>query len=136
MAHIPYGYRIAGGKAEIDPEAKEKLDAFFASYLAGASIDKAAKEAGINRRHSVMAKMMQNPLYLGTDYYPAIVDRATFDAVADEMASRSVHHKPRGSNMVIRQVMTRFSLGSGRIDPALPAVDQAARMYDLITAVG
>ena len=73
MAHIPYGYRIAGGKAEIDPEAKEKLDAFFASYLAGASIDKAAKEAGINRRHSVMAKMMQNPLYLGTDYYPRLI---------------------------------------------------------------
>lgn len=136
MAHIPYGYRIVGGKAEIDPEAKEKLDAFFASYLAGASIDKAAKEAGINRGHSVMAKMMQNPLYLGTDYYPAIVDQATFDTVADEMAVRCAHYKPRHSKMTIRPVMTRFSMKSGWIDTALSAVDQAACMYDLIMAVG
>ena len=45
MAHIPYGYRIVGGKAVIDSEAKERLDVFFDEYLSGASISKAAKEA-------------------------------------------------------------------------------------------
>lgn len=137
MAHIPYGYRIVGGKAEIDPEAKERLDTFFDCYLAGASIKKAAKEAGINHPRSVIAKLMRNPVYIGTDYYPAMTDQAHFDAVADEMAARSVNHKPRMTTVKARPVMTQFALNAeGLSFDGLSAADQASRMYSLIMAVG
>lgn len=137
MAHIPYGYRIVGGKAEIDPDAKERLDTFFDSYLSGASIEKAAREAGIPHQHSVIADMMRNPVYLGTDYYPPMTDQARFDEVAEEMAERSKYHNPRQATVKARPVQTRFSMD--RVVTTfkhLSAADQAAAIYRQIVAVG
>ena len=137
MAHIPYGYRIVAGKAEIDPEAKERLDVFFDEYLSGASISKAAKEAGIPHQHSVMASLMRNPLYLGTDYYPPMTDQAKFDEVAEEMAERSKNHRPRTSSSHARPVMTRFSMAVQGLELGkMSAADEAAFMYNLIVATG
>lgn len=137
MAHIPYGYRIVGGKAEIDPEAKERLDIFFDEYLSGASISKAAKEAGIPHQHSVMAALMRNPVYLGTDYYPPMTDQERFNEVEDEMAERSKNHRPRTTSIHARPVMTRFSMAVQGLDFGLmSAADEAASMYNLIVATG
>lgn len=137
MAHIPYGYRIVGGRAEIDPEAKERLDVFFDEYLSGASISKAAKVAGIPHQHSVMADLMRNPVYLGTDYYPPITDQARFDEVAEEMEERSKYHRPRTSSIHARPVMTRFSMAVQGLDFGnMTAADEAASMYNLIVGTG
>ena len=137
MAHIPYGYRIVGGRAEIDPEAKGRLDVFFDEYLSGASISKAARTAGINHSHSVIADMMRNPVYLGTDYYPPMTDQARFDEVAEEMAERSKNHRPRLSCISARPVMTRFTMAAHRLDfKNMSAADEAACMYNMIVATG
>ena len=137
MAHIPYGYRIVGGKAVIDSEAKERLDVFFDEYLSGASISKAAKEAGISHQHSVMASLMRNPLYLGTDYYPPMTDQARFDEVAKEMEERSKNHRPRTSSIHARPVMTEFSMAVQGLELGkMSAADEAAFMYKLISVTG
>ena len=137
MAHIPYGYRIVGGKAEIDPDAKERLDIFFDEYLSGASIAKSIKAAGINHPHSVVADMMRNPVYLGTDYYPPMTDQARFDAVAEEMTERSKYHNPRASRIIAKPVMTRLSMAVAGLDfGSMSAADEAACMYNLIVATG
>ena len=137
MAHIPYGYRIVGGRAEIDPEAKKRLDVFFDEYMSGASISKAAKIAGINHTHRTMANLMRNPVYLGSDYYPPMTDQAMFDAVLEEMAERSKNHNPRMASMSARPVMTRFSMVMQELDfGKMSAVEQAACMYNMIVAKG
>ena len=79
----------AGGNVLVQnviPKHMECIYGKLQKYLSGASISKAAKEAGIPHQHSVMAALMRNPVYRGTDYYPPMTDQERFNEVADEMA--------------------------------------------------
>ncbi len=86
MAHIPYGYIIADGKAQIDPDCAKNLLQFFQNYLRGQSIAAAGCDIPLGR--TCLGKMLKNPVYLGDDYYPSIIDRETFDAVQAERRRR------------------------------------------------
>ena len=44
MAHIPYGYIILEGKAQIDPGCANWLVQFFKNYLGGLSIEAAGAD--------------------------------------------------------------------------------------------
>ena len=96
MAHIPYGYKIEGGLAVIIPEEAEKLQTFLDIYLKGSSIQASAKSAGLPHAPASLRRMLSNPLYLGTDYYPPIVAPETFAAVQTALAQRTHpgHTKP------------------------------------------
>jgi len=89
MSHTPYGYRIENGKAVIDDFAANQIKALFKAYLAGDSLTTAAQKAGIRTSHSVIRKMLQSTRYLGNDYYPAIIDPVTFEAVDAECIRRA-----------------------------------------------
>lgn len=52
----------------------------FQSYLAGAALTTAAKEAAIHVSHSSIHHILQTTHYIGDDYYPAIIDADTFTA--------------------------------------------------------
>ena len=45
MSHIPFGYRIENGKAEIDEPAAEQVRNLFRNYLSGMALVPAASEA-------------------------------------------------------------------------------------------
>ena len=92
MAHIPYGYIISEGKAQIDPGCAEKLMQFFKNYLGGLSIEDAGCDIPLGR--TSLGKMLKNPVYLGDDYYPQIIDAETFEAV---QAERKRRYKAHGS---------------------------------------
>lgn len=81
---IPYGYKIEMGKAVIVEEEAEKVREFFSLYLAGYAVSKAIKEAQIPRSVFSGRMMLHRELYAGDDYYPAIVDEATFQAAHEE----------------------------------------------------
>ena len=89
MGHTPYGYRIENGKAVIDEAAAAQVQALYKNYLSGLSLTNAAKEAGLDLLHSGAKRMMRNRHYLGDDFYPAIIDKETFDAVELELNRRS-----------------------------------------------
>ena len=71
--HMPMGYRIADGKAEIIPEAAEIVKGIFEDYLNGTSTYRIAKkltEQGVlnaNRRpswsHCSIGKILENQKY-------------------------------------------------------------------------
>ena len=88
MGHIPYGYRIKNGKAVIDEAAATQVRELYKNYLSGLSLTNAAKEAGLDLLHSGAKRMMRNSHYLGDDFYPAIIDRETFEAFAAERDRR------------------------------------------------
>lgn len=89
-SHIPYGYNIIDGKAVIDEVKAEQVRQMYRNYLSGLALQKAAAEAGIQTWHGSAGRMLSNKKYLGTKYYPAIIDKVIFDLVQEEKHRRAV----------------------------------------------
>ena len=132
MAHIPYGYRIERGRAVVVPEEAEKIRKFYTAYLDGLSIKNAGAAAEIPLSTATLRKMLENELYLGTDYYPPIIDRDTFDEVQRDRAIRT--HEGQTKPPQITPIRTRFKMDApDRTDAGwMSAVDVATYLYSLI----
>lgn len=126
----PYGYRICHGKAQIDDTGAKALLTLFGLYLAGWSIRFCAAQAQIP--YSVAARALSNPVYLGTAFYPAILDQKTYDAVQRERAERacSQNGAARQKGPAPRAVW-QFRLRPGR-EPLPAGQDRAAWLYEQI----
>lgn len=83
MTHTPYGYRIENAAAVIDEPAAEKIRQLYREYLESGSMRAAAIKVGIEKTHSVIGRLLKNEVYLGTDYYPQIVDEEIFEKVQE-----------------------------------------------------
>lgn len=83
MTHTPYGYKIINAQAVIDEPIAEKVRQLFAEYLESGSMRAAAMKVGIDKTHSVIGRLLRNKVYLGTDYYPQIVDEEIFEKVQE-----------------------------------------------------
>ena len=81
MAHTPYGYRIVDGKAVLDEEQAANVQAIFMDYLSGTALTVAAAKVGLKMYHGSVGRLLRNRHYLGDEFYPAIIDQETFDAV-------------------------------------------------------
>ena len=79
MAHIPYGYKIVNGKAEVDEKQAEAVRKLFDGYIAGLGLKTASENAGLDIFHGSAGRMLRNKHYLGDEYYLAIIDRERFD---------------------------------------------------------
>lgn len=90
MDCVPYGYKIVNGKAEADKERAETVRKLFDGYISGLGLQAAANAAGLNISHSVAGGMLRNTHYIGDNYYPAIIDKETFDKAEEIRLSRAV----------------------------------------------
>lgn len=89
--HMPLGYRIAAGRAEIVPETAEIVRAVFSEYLKGTSTYRIAKsltEQGVlnashkpSWNHGSVGKILENTKYVGDDFYPPLIDKKQFEQV-------------------------------------------------------
>lgn len=133
MGHTPFGYRIENGKAVIDEAAAAQVRDLYKNYLSGLSLTNAAKASGLNLLHSGAKRMMLNRHYLGDDFYPAIIDPASFDAVSAELNKRSTHlgRNDRHIAPSIKRPPTAFRLGDITENYENP-VRQAEYLYSLI----
>ena len=86
--HLPYGYKIENGSAVVCEEEVEQLRKMYEGYLGGLSLMEAAAQVGQRRTHASVKRMLQNPHYLGDDFYPALIDKETFDAFETERIRR------------------------------------------------
>ena len=132
--HMPYGYRIENGTAVVCGERADQIRKVFEGYLGGLSLRGAAREAGLALSHASVKRMMQNLHYLGDEFYPAIIDRETYDAFEEERRRRekalgrdnlerkTVEAGPAPTAFRIRQAAQTFA------DP----YRQAEYMYSLI----
>ena len=89
MRHIPYGYRIENGRAVIDEEQAAAVRDFFQNYISGMALVPAAEKVGLKLYHGSAGRMLRNKKYLGDDYYPAIIDKETFDKAEEIRRSRA-----------------------------------------------
>ena len=130
-AKIPYGYRVVNGMAEPDPREHEKLLKFYEHYLEGWSLEMCLSSIGINRSIRGLRDILDNPVYLGTDYYPPLIDGETWNAAKEAAELRGAHlvgktsRKPR-QPIPIR---TQFTMGSDSQALIGDAVECAAALY-------
>ena len=88
MVHTPYGYRIVGGKAVIDEEQAANIRKICEEYLTGKSLLKAAATVGLSLSHTQVKRLIQNPRYLGDEFYPAILSKEMAQKIETERARR------------------------------------------------
>lgn len=89
MGHTPFGFKIENGSAVVDKAAAGQIRQIFQFYLEGDSLATAAKKAGVISFHGGISRMLKNKHYLGDEYYPAIIDRETFDRAEQERMRRA-----------------------------------------------
>lgn len=75
----------------------------------------AAKASGIEKTHSIIGRMIKNEIYLGTDFYPQIIDKVIFDK-AQELRSENAVSQNRGFMKPHAPVLTEFSFSIGRVE--------------------
>lgn len=133
MGHTPYGYRIVDGRAVIDEAAATQIRELYKNYLSGLSLTNAAKEAGLDLLHSGAKRMMRNKHYLGDDFYPAIIDKGSFDAVEVELNKRSTKlgRNNRYNAPKVKRPPTAFRFGDITENYDNP-IRQAEYLYSLI----
>jgi hypothetical protein len=133
MDHIPYGYRIENGKAVIDEKTAGQVRTLFEAYLAGDSMNTAAEKAGIQTLHSVIGRMLTNARYAGDEYYPAIIDRETLAAAAEERLRRAEKlgriREPKEEKGIVMPTAFRMREGTEQFDAPFA---QAESAYSLI----
>lgn len=76
------------------------------------SFVQAAKVVGLEIKHSGVRRLMQNPRYLGDDFYPAILTVEIAQTVEDELLRRDALYKgTRHTKKAVTTVIpTRFSM--------------------------
>lgn len=89
--HMPIGYKVIDGKITVYEEHRKIVEEIFRDYDSGVSTLKIA--AGLKARgvcnahdraawtHGSIGRILENHNYLGTEYYPQIIDRELFERV-------------------------------------------------------
>ena len=133
MGHTQFGYRIENGVAVIDEDAAGKLRTLYANYLDGMSLKNAANKAGIETYHASAKRLLMTEHYLGDDFYPAIIDKETFDRVQAERIKRAaaLGRLDRKSTRKSPKIPTQFSIGAIMEHYDNPAT-QAEYVYGLL----
>ncbi len=104
--HIPFGYRIWNGKAEILPQDAQIVKAIFQAYLKRISTNQIAKGLTEQRvpnsahkyswNHVAIGKILQNKKYLGDDFYPRLISDEAFEKV-QKMRRETAEYLGRGN---------------------------------------
>lgn len=89
MSHIPFGYTIQNGRAVVNEEEAVKIKELFGAYLSGLSLTEAAKNAGIKRCHTSIARMLTDKRYVEDKFYPPIISRNIFEKAQLERRRRA-----------------------------------------------
>lgn len=112
MLHTPFGYDIVGGTAVINEADAEKVRKICENYLSGMSFIKAAADVGMEMKHSGVKRLIQNPRYLGDDFYPAILTKEIVQAVEEERLRRDAEYKGtrKRKDPVKHTVFTKFRM--------------------------
>lgn len=81
--------QIQDGVVTVDEKAAGQVKVFFEKYISGLSLTVAGEQAGIEKTHSVMGRILKNVNYLGNDTYPAIIDKEIFDKAEEVRDKRA-----------------------------------------------
>jgi len=97
--HMPLGYQIVNGKAELLPENAKIVEMIFTDYLKGIStyqISKKLTSLGVLNAshkplwyHGSVGKILENQKYKGDGFYPPLIDPDVFEQVQARRRERA-----------------------------------------------
>ena len=98
--HMPMGYKMVNGQIEINEEQAQIVKAIFTDYIKEKSLKAIAKklsDKGVlnanmkpNWNHGSVGKILQNVKYQGDEFYPRLIDEATFKKAQDRRTATEV----------------------------------------------
>jgi hypothetical protein len=133
MKHTPFGYKIENGKAVIDEEKADQIRKICIGYLSGMSLENAAKEAGLKMSHSSVRRMITNKKYLGTSYYPQLLDDTMYQRVIDENKRRYEYYGKATVKEITKECRIPFEFVLGEeTEHFEDPLKQAEYQYSLI----
>lgn len=133
MGHTPYGYRIENGKAVIDEPTATKIRNLYTNYLNGMALVAAAKASRINTYHGTVKRLLQNKHYIGDDFYPAIIDTATYKRANTELTARATTMGRLNKVTVLSTKVVPSNFTMAEITNHFPdPLKQAEYLYSLI----
>ena len=132
MTGLPYGYQMVSGQIVENPEESRRLRSFFSHYLSGMSIVSAGAIAGIDRTANTLRLMLRNPVYLGTDSCPPLIDADTMNRVKEMLEERAPRNAGRKKKNRV-SVKTAFRFRPFWPSPDEDPVSYASILYDCIT---
>ena len=125
-----YGYKIINGKAVIDEQEAGIIISIFNGYISGLSMKAAAANAGAPMPHSTVKRILMQDVYIGTDYYPAIISRVTFAKATGRRLHRANQHGCE-KRYTAPPIHKAFELAAAETHFDYPA-EQAEYIYSLI----
>ena len=140
MSRIPYGYQIIGGEAHPHPEEAKRVQTFFAEYIHSGSIPQALAVSGVPRSVPAGRAMIDNDAYLGTEYYPRLIEQDVAEEarrLAEEKGApcKGKRGKPKKEPVPIQSVfvMRRGAQYRGEHQgPATDPITYASQVYEKI----
>lgn len=116
MTHVPFGYRIVDGIAIIEETEAEKVKILFEEYLKSKSMMAAAKYAGIEKTHSSIGRILKNRIYIGSNFYPSIIDKEIFSEVQALRDKNAIEQNRKKSKNKIERTPVSFKYIIKKID--------------------
>ena len=121
---LPFGYRMQMGEiVRSEPEAKAVQDIFL-QYTLGASLKEIAEQlskagpaydAGKGWNKNMVARILENPKYTGTDSYPRLVDIKLFEAAAEKRQTKQCLPERTPAQKALKRICTK---------PPTPEIEQ------------
>ena len=102
--HTPMGYVVHDGKIVVDERQSDIVRQIFTDYDSGISTIQIARtliENGIKNKndrvkwtHATVGRILENHNYLGTEYYPCVIEKELFQRVQEkrEQKRKSLSH--------------------------------------------
>lgn len=97
--HMPLGYRIVNGRAEIVPETAQIVKEIFEDYLNGVATYRIAKNLtarGVlnashrpSWNHGSVGKILEDQKYKGDEFYPPLIEAEIFEQVQNRRRERA-----------------------------------------------
>ena len=89
--HMPIGYKVVDGKITICEEQRKIVEQIFTDYDSGVAAGRIAQnlkgrnicnaKGKVSWTHASIGRILENPSYLGTDYYPQLIGEELFERV-------------------------------------------------------
>ena len=111
----PFGYKMEFGRVVENPAESHEVCCIFTAYQQGASFQKLAeamREKGVSYdqdkpwNKNMIARILADIRYMGTDGYPQIIPQAQFYAVTEKRSRKSMPNQCTEAQQLLRRLST------------------------------
>ena len=110
---LPFGYEIRGGTLAAHQEEAKLVQKIYIQYLSGQSYEMLTQELhrqsipylpGKPWNKNMVARILADERYLGSEYYPQLIDEQTYHAVQEKLSTKATIKKKSKTTEAIQHL--------------------------------